>query len=245
MTEQLGDTEAVDRMFVPQTLSSLGCPQVLQTMAPSELLEVNGREVHVVTVRSWNDGKQDDEEITVQLPARLTQKGKVMAVNTLVIFYGISTFVRDGVDMTYYQITCLHGEPDSRKGDVELQAAGLSILTQDQLREKVGIITLGDLGEGALFTVISTSPYMVGEGERMREDILARVVRARKQGQETYKEEDLILPGRFLPLLKPERLPIIGRYSGMRQTKCGNKSYYDVQFMRTSDKRLQNVSMMR
>ena len=100
VTEQLGDTEAVNRMFVPHTLSSLGCPQVLQTMAPSELLEVNGGKVHVVTVRSWNDGKQDDEEITVQLPARLTQKGKVMAVNTLVVFYGVTTFVRDGVDMT-------------------------------------------------------------------------------------------------------------------------------------------------
>ena len=52
-------------------------------MAPSELLEVNGRAVHVVTVRPWNDGKQDNEEITVQLPARLTQKDKVIAVNTL------------------------------------------------------------------------------------------------------------------------------------------------------------------
>ena len=30
-----------------------------------------------------------------------------------------------------------------------------------------------------------------------RSDILARVVRARKEGQETYKEEDLILPGRI------------------------------------------------
>ena len=78
----MGDAEAVNKLFVPQTLSSLGCPQVLQSKAPSELLEVNGRVVHVVTVRPWNDGKQDDEEITVQLPARLTQKDKVMAVNT-------------------------------------------------------------------------------------------------------------------------------------------------------------------
>ena len=187
-------------------------------MAPSELLEVNGREVHVVTVRPWNDGKQEDEEITVQLPARLTQKGKVMAVNTLVVFYGISTFVRDGVDMTYYQIKCLYGEPDSVQGDVELQAANLSILTQDQLREKVGIITLGDVDEGVVITVISTSPYMVGEVEKIREDILARVVRTRKEGQEAYKEEDMILPARFLPLLKDDRLPIIGRYLGMQQT---------------------------
>ena len=78
----------------------------------------------------------------------------------------------------------------------------------------------------------------------MREDILARVVRTRKEGQETYKEEDMILPGRFLPLLKDDRLPIIGRYMGMRQTKCGARIYYDVQFMKTNDKRLQNVSMM-
>ena len=55
VTEHIGDTEAVNRMFVPQTVSSLGCPQVLRTMAPSELLKVNGRVVYVLTVRSWND----------------------------------------------------------------------------------------------------------------------------------------------------------------------------------------------
>ena len=53
----MGDAEAVSRLFVPQTLSSLGCPQVLQTMTISELLEVNGLVVHVVTVRPWDDGK--------------------------------------------------------------------------------------------------------------------------------------------------------------------------------------------
>ena len=85
---------------------------------------------------------------------------------------------------------------------------------------------------------------MVGEGENMREDILARVVRTRKEIQESYKEEDMKLPKRFLPLLKDDRLPIIGGYSGKRQTKCGTKTYYNVQFMKTNDKRLQNVSLM-
>ena len=47
--------------------------------------------------------------------------------NCVVLFYGISTFVKDGVDMTYYQIKCLCGEPDSVKGDVELQATNLSL----------------------------------------------------------------------------------------------------------------------
>ena len=69
------------------------------------------------------------------------------------------------------------------------------------------------MDEGVLFRVISTSPYMVGEG---------------KEGQEAYKDEDMILPGRFLPLLQDDRLPIIGRYSGMQQTKCGTKTYYEV-----------------
>ena len=133
----MGDVDAVSRLFVPETLSSLGCPAVLQTVGPSELMEVNGRMVHVVTVRPWNDGKRDDEEIMVQLPARLTQKDKEMLVNTLVVFYGISVFAKDGIDMTYYQIKCLYGEPDSDTGTVELQAASLSLLTQDQLREKV------------------------------------------------------------------------------------------------------------
>ena len=64
-------------------------------------MEVNGRMVHVVTMRPWNDGKQDDETIMVQLPARLTQKDKVMLLNTLVVFYRISMFVKDGLDMTY------------------------------------------------------------------------------------------------------------------------------------------------
>ena len=87
VTKQMGDVETVSRLFVQQTLSSLGCPQVLQTVAPSELMEVNGRMVLVVTARPWNDGKQDDEDITAQLPARLTQKYKVMLVNTLVVFF--------------------------------------------------------------------------------------------------------------------------------------------------------------
>ena len=43
---------------------------------------------------------------------------------------------------------------------------------------------------------------MVGEGENMREDILAKVVRARKDGQELYKEEGMILPNKFLPELQ-------------------------------------------
>ena len=127
---------------------------------------------------------------------------------------------------------------------MELQAANLFILTQDQLREKVGIITLGDVDEGALFTEIWASPYMVGEGENMREDILARVVQTRKEGQESHKKENMILHKRFLPLLRDDRLPIIGRYSGKRQTKCGAKTYYDVQFMKTNDKRIQNASLL-
>ena len=104
-------------------------------------------------------------------------------------------------------------------------------------------MTLGDIEEGNLFTVISTSPYMVGEGENMREDILAKVVRARKDGQELYKEEDMILPKRFLLQLQEDRLPVIGRYSGKQHTKCGAKTYHDVQFMRPKNKRLQNVTL--
>ena len=69
VTVQMGDVETVSKLFVPQTFSSLWCPQVLQTVAPSELMEVNGRMVHVVTMRTWNYGKQDDEEIMVQLLA--------------------------------------------------------------------------------------------------------------------------------------------------------------------------------
>ena len=127
-------------------------------------------------------------------------------------------------DMTYYQIKSLYREPDNDTEDVEHQAANLSLLTQDQLRERVGIITLGDLDEGTLFMVISTSPYIIGVGENMRDEILARVVRARKERQELYKEEDMILPKRFLPQLKGDRLPVIGRYIGRRHTKCGTKT---------------------
>ena len=56
----MGHLDAVSRLFVPETLSSLGCPAVLQTVGPSELMEVNGRMVRVVTVSPWNDGKRDD-----------------------------------------------------------------------------------------------------------------------------------------------------------------------------------------
>ena len=78
------------------------------------------------------------------------------------VFYGVSAFVKDGVDMTYYQIKSLYGEPDSVTGDVELQAANLSLLTQGKLRERVGIITLGDVNEGALLTVISRKRFWQG-----------------------------------------------------------------------------------
>ena len=54
----------------------------------------------------------------------------------------------------------------------------------------------------------------------------------------------MILPRRFLPLLRDNRLPIIGRYSGKLQNKCGTKTYYDAQFMKTNNKRLQNVCLM-
>ena len=125
------------------------------------------------------DGKQDDEEIMVQLPARLIQKEKVMFANTLVVFYGISMFFKDGLDMTYYQIKTLYGKRDSDTSEVELQAAIFSLLTQDQSRERFGILTLGDIGEGTLFTVMSTSPYVVGEGENLREELVAKIVQTR------------------------------------------------------------------
>ena len=54
----------------------------------------------------------------------------------------------------------------------------------------------------------------------------------------------MILPKRFLPLLKEVKLTNIERYSGKRQTKCGTRTYYDVQYMKANDKRLQNVSLM-
>mgnify|MGYP001802121082 CR=1 FL=1 len=136
VTEQMGDVETVSRLFVPQSFCSLGCPQLLQTVAPSELMEVKGRMVHVVTVRPWNDGNQDDEEIMLQLPAQLTQKDKVMLVNTLGVFYGILMFVKEALDMTYHQIKSLKGETDSDTGDVELQPSSHSLLTQDQLRTR-------------------------------------------------------------------------------------------------------------
>ena len=57
-------------------------------------------------------------------------------------------------------------------------------------------------------------------------------------------EEDMILPKRFLPLLRDDRLSITERYSGKRQTKFGTKTYYNLQLMKINDKRLQNVSLM-
>ena len=65
LTERMGYVDVVSRLFVPETLSSLGCPAVLQTVGPSELMEVHVRMVHVVIVRPWNDGKRDDEETMV------------------------------------------------------------------------------------------------------------------------------------------------------------------------------------
>ena len=110
---------------------------------------------------------------------------------------------------------------------------------QDQLRERVGIITLGYIDEGTLFKVISTSRYIVGEGENMREDILSRVAWARKERQELYKKEDMILPKMFLPQLKGDRFPVIRRFSGKHNTECGAKMYHDIQIMKPNDKRLQ------
>ena len=93
----------------------------------------------------------------VQLPARITLKDKVMLANTLVVCYGISMFAKAGLDMTSFQIKSLHGEPDSDTSEVELQAANLTLLTQDQLRERAGILTLGDIGEGSSSSSSSSS----------------------------------------------------------------------------------------
>ena len=189
--------QPASNLFVPQTLSSLGCPQVLQTVASSELMEVDRQLVHVVTVRPYMDGKQDDEEIMVLLPARLIQKDKVMFANTLVVFYGISMFVKDGLDMTYYQTKTLYGKPDSDTSEEELQAANFSLLTQDQSKERFGILTLGDIGEGTLFTVMSTSPYVVGEGENLREEFGAKIVQTRtdkQEGTKTYHDVQFMSP---------------------------------------------------
>ena len=70
------------------------------------------------------------------------------------------------------------------------------------------------------------------------------VVWTGKDRQGLYKEEDMILPKRFLPQLKGDKLTVIGRYSGKRHTKCGTKMYHDVQFMKSNDTMLQNVSLM-
>ena len=52
-----------------------------------------------------------------------------------------------------------------------------------------------------------------------------------KGGAGVIQKGGMILPRRFLPLLKEDRLPIIRRYSGKWQRKCGTKIYYDVQFI--------------
>ena len=232
-------------MFVPKTLSTVGCPAVLQLVADGERGEVGGKEdQHLATVKMWRDGAADDGELMMSLPSRLGKPGEGLKKDTLVVFYDMVHFKHNEEDRHFFKVKTLLEEAGSSLSEIEATAAGLSLLSKEQLHERIGCYSLSDLKQGDLFVVLSTSPFAVGEGDKKREDLLAVVVRNENKSEDgRYKEEELILPGRFAPQLKADRLPLMGRYSGKKTTKCGKREYHDVHFMKANDKRIQNVCL--
>ena len=53
-----------------------------------------------------------------------------------------------------------------------------------------------------------------------------------------------MVPGRLMPQLKPERLPLIGLYKGKKKTRDGLRDYHDVIFMKGDDRRVTSLCML-
>ena len=246
-TAAMGSRKEVDHMFSPKTLSDVGHPAVLQVIEDGERIEHDDREVHLVTVKQWKNGLVEYDDMSMFLPARVGKPGTVLKKDSLVVYYDLVHFKKDGEDRVFHKVSALYEEEDFGKGESDATATELSHLSKESLRERVGIVSLSDLKHGDMFVVTQTRPIQVGEGASKREDLLATVIRELGEDRSTkatYCEEEMILPARFKSQLKPDRLPLLGRYAGKKQTKCGNREYHDVHFMSGNDKRIQNVCLL-
>lgn len=115
-------------------------------------------------------------------------------------------------------------------------------MSKEELFAELGCGTLNDYPSGTFFVITSVQPVLTGEGTSQRDDILVGVSRYLPDNDDRV-EENIVIPGRLKPQLKPERLPLIGRYNGKRKSKDGKREYHDVLFMRGYDRRVTSLCL--
>ena len=120
-------------------------------MSDGERTEDEEGRDHLVIVRQWKDGVPDGTEVLVRLPGRLGKKDKPMSKYVVVAFYDVKEFKKDGEDRSFFQVRSFF---DDRKNVSKVEsdkiALELSHLTKDELIEKLGCRSLGDLEVGSL-----------------------------------------------------------------------------------------------
>ena len=244
VTKDAETSRKLDDIFSPQTLTQVGVPAVLEVLEDSERFEeLDCVTYHVVRVQQWHGGLQMSEDVVVRLPGRIGKKNSPLEVGSIVTFYNIRHFERDGQQQEFHEIHVTTPEQCLEHGGLETRLNILSRMDKQELFSELGCGTLVDIPANSFFVVSSVQPVVTGSGVSEREDILARVTRILPDSNERV-EESIVVPGRLMPQLKPERLPLIGLYKGKKKTRDGLRDYHDVIFMKGDDRRVTSLCML-
>ena len=243
MTRQ--EDKKIDELFSPQTLTQIGVPAVLELLEDSERFdEADGESTyHVVRVQQWHGGLRMGEDVVVKLPGRLGKKGHTLEEGSVVTFYNIRKFMRNGEQQEYHEVTVDTPDQCTAHGGLATRLEILSQMGMDELFAELGTITLNSIPIKSFFVVCSAQPVLTGTGDNQRDDILVVISRLLPDSNDRV-EENIVMPGRLKPQVKAERLPLIGLYKGKKKTKDGKRDYHDVDFMRGDDKRVTSLCLM-
>ena len=244
VTRGVDAEKKIDDLFSPKTLTQIGVPAVLELLEDSERFEdVDETSYHMVRVQQWHGGLQMGEDVVVRLPGRIGKKNTPLLEGSIVTFYNIRQFTRNGEQQEYHEIDVTTPEQCVEHGGLETRLDILSRMDKQELFSELGCGTLNDIPIKSFFVVITVQPVVTGTGANERTDLLAVITRIREDTNDRI-EENIVVPGRLKPQLIPERLPLIGLYKGKRKTKDGAREYHDVQFMKGDDRRFTSLCML-
>ena len=244
VTRGVEASKKIDDLFSPKTLTQIGVPAVLELLEDSERFEdVDGASYHVARVQQWHGGLQMGEDVVVRLPGRVGKKNSPLDEGSIVTFYNIRQFARNGEQQEYHEIDLTTPEQCVEHGGLGTRLDILSRMNKQELFSELGCGTLNDIPIKSFFVIISVRPVVTGAGANERDDLLAIITRIREDTNDRV-EENIVVPGRLKPQLMPERLPLIGLYKGKKKTKDGAREYHDVQFMKCDDRRVTSLCML-